>query len=679
MNPFFQEYNTPFETIPFSKITLEHFKPAVEEGIKLSEKEIKEITHNTSTASFENTIVALENAGDILSKVTSVFFNLNSAETSQEMQALAQDLSPLLTAHSNDIAMNSELFARVKTVFEKGQTALTEEQKTLLEKSYKGFTRNGANLIKSDKEKLRKIDQELATLSLTFGENVLKESNAFEMLLCNEQELDGLPQGIKDSALAMAKAKEKEGWLFTLDYPSYIPFMTYSSKRNLREKMYKAFSSKAIKSNENNNAVIINNLTKLRAQRAKLLGFTNHAEYVLAERMAKTPNKVLSFLDKISSKALPFAKTEFETLKDYAKKLDGIDKLEKWDGGYYAEKLKKEKFNIDDELLRPYFQLDKVIAGVFKTAEKLFGITFNKITDIDKYHQDVITYEVQNQDGRHLAIFYADFFPRPGKRQGAWMTNFRGQKKLEKQDQRPHVSIVCNFTKPTEKKPSLLTFNEVTTLFHEFGHALHGILANGNYESLSGTSVYWDFVELPSQLMENWCYEKECLDLFAKHFETGDSIPKEYIQKIKDSANFMSGMATVRQISLGKLDMGWHTLSPDNDQYIDVQAFENQAIKGLDFYPNVKESCTSTSFSHIFQGGYSSGYYSYKWAEVLDADAFEAFLEKGIFNKEVADSFKNNILSAGGSEHPSILWKRFRRRDAKPDALLKRAGLITSS
>ncbi|MGB1038537.1 MAG: M3 family metallopeptidase, partial [Bacteroidia bacterium] len=472
-----------------------------------------------------------------------------------------------------------------------------------------------------------------------------------------------------------AKAKELEGWIFTLDYPSYIPFMTYSTRRDLRQKMHRAFGSKGFQKNKNNNEDIIKELVKLRADRAKLLGYESHAHYVLEERMAKSPSNVFNFLSNIEEKALPFAEKEFEELSEYAKKQDSIDKLQKWDAAYYSEKLKKDRFAIDDELLRPYFQLERVVAGVFKTAKKLFGITFHQRTDIDLYHGDVQTYEVKDKDGKHLAVFYADFFPRSGKRQGAWMTSFRSQKKENNVDQRPHVSIVCNFTKPTETKPSLLTFNEVTTLFHEFGHALHGMLANGTYASLSGTSVYWDFVELPSQLMENWCYEKECLDLFAKHYETGESIPEEYIEKIKDSSNFMAGMGTIRQIGLGRIDMGWHSLTHETN--LSVKQFETKQLEGLDLYPAVNETITSTSFSHIFQGGYSSGYYSYKWAEVLDADAFEAFQENGIFNQETALSFKKNILSAGGTEHPSKLYKRFRGRDAKPDALLKRAGLAS--
>jgi len=702
MNPFFETYDTIFGTIPFTKINITHYVPAVSKGIEEAKAEVDAIVSNADAPTFTNTIGALEDSGETLTKVTSAFFNLNSAETSDEMQAIAQEISPLLTAHGNEVAMNAGLFAKVKAVFEGDQSNLTTEQKTLLEKSYKGFARNGANLNEADKETLKVIDAQKSKLSLTFGENVLKESNAFQMHLTDEADLDGLPDGIKEAAAAEYKIKSKskeesddssDNWVFTLDYPSYIPFMTYSTRRDLRQKMHRAFGSKGFQDNENNNEEVIQELVSLRAERAALLGYESHAHYVLEERMTKSPSVVFDFLDNIQEKALPFAKKEFEELSAYAKKLDGIDQLQKWDSGYYSEKLKKEKFAIDDELLRPYFQLEKVTDGVFTTAQKLFGITFHKRTDIDTYHAEVVTYEVKDENDKHLAIFYADFFPRAGKRQGAWMTSFRSQKITSEGDQRPHVSIVCNFTKPTETKPSLLTFNEVTTLFHEFGHALHGMLAKGTYSSLSGTSVFWDFVELPSQLMENWCYEKDCLDLFAKHYETGEAIPAEYIDKIKKSANFMAGMGTIRQVGLGKIDMGWHSightersrsatntateLHPSTPlRMTSVKAFETKQLEGLDFYPEVKETMISTSFSHIFQGGYSSGYYSYKWAEVLDADAFEAFLEKGIFDRETAKSFQENILSAGGTEHPSVLYKRFRGRDAKPDALLKRAGLV---
>lgn len=696
MNPLLQSFDTPFQTPPFSHIKLEHFRPAFEQGITLAQQEIDVITSSKALPTFENTIAALDYAGKQLSAVSSIFFNLNSAETSDEMQALAQEVSPLLTKHSNDILLNEDLFKRIKHVHDNKPQGLSAEQDTLLDKTYKGFSRNGALLNDTDKEKLRKIDDRLAILSLTFGQNVLKESNAFELVIDNEEDVADMPEGIKDAAADTATERGYEGkWVFTLDYPSYIPFMTYCQNRDLRKQMFLAFGAKAYHDNEQNNTEIIKELVQLRLERANLLGYKSHSDYVLEERMAESATAVNAFLDELEEKAMPFAQKEFKKLEAFAQQLDGIETLQKWDAAYYTEKLKKQELDLDDELLRPYFKLENVVAGVFKTAEKLFGIQFTERNDIDIYHSDVTAYEVTDENGKHLAIFYADFFPRPGKRQGAWMTSYRSQYKKGSEEIRPLVSIVCNFTKPTSKKPSLLTFNEVTTLFHEFGHALHGILANGTYASLSGTSVYWDFVELPSQLMENWCYEKVCLDLFAKHYETGEPIPKEYIERIKKSANFMSGMATIRQLMFGKLDMAWHSMSyidrsgdesdsdtndiPPNtnkDNQLSVKDFERKQLKSLDLYPEVEETCTSTQFSHIFQGGYSSGYYSYKWAEVLDADAFEAFKEEGVFNRDTASRLKDHILSAGGIEHPSILYKRFRGKEPTVDALLKRSGLL---
>lgn len=679
MNPFLSTYKTPFETIPFSKINNKHYLPALKKGIELTQAEIQNIISDPQPPTFQNTIEIMEKTGDIINKVTAAFFNLNAANTNDEMQSLAQEISPLLTAHGNDIMMNKELFDRIKVVYESGFEGLTTEQETLLTKTYKSFVRNGANLSENEKNRLREIDTLTAKLSLTFGEHVLKESNQFKLVLDNQKDLSGLPQSVIEAASITAKSEGYENkWVFTLDYPSYIPFMTYAENRSLREQMYRAFNSKGFQDNDNNNTAVVRKITKLRAERAQLLGYESHAHYVLEERMAESPSKVLDFLNDIQSKAIRHAKNEFDELTAYAHQLDQIKQLQKWDGTYYSEKLKKEKFAIDDELLRPYFQLENVIDGVFKTAQKLFGITFKQRNDIDVYHEDVTTYEVLSDKNEHLAVFYADFFPRPGKRQGAWMTSFRSQKIEDNRNIRPHVSIVCNFTKPTDELPSLLSFQEVTTLFHEFGHALHGIFANGNYASLSGTSVFWDFVELPSQLLENWCYEKECLNLFAKHHQTNEVIPVDYVQKIKNSSNFQAGMATLRQIGLGKIDMGWHAISLDNAEKLenDFIAFESSQLKGIDLYPSVYGCCVSTSFSHIFQGGYSSGYYSYKWAEVLEADAFEAFKEMGIFNSKVAHKFRDHILSSGGSEHPSILYRKFRGKDATIDALLNRAGLI---
>jgi Zn-dependent oligopeptidase len=671
MNPLLQD----FTTAPFSKISNSHFQPAIKKAIEIAKAEIDEIINNSEKPSFENTTVTLDFTGEKLNRITSIFFNLNSAETNDEIQKIAQEVSPRLTAFGNDITLNEDLFKRVKAVFDQKETLdLTAEQTMLLDKQYKSFARNGANLNEFDKNKLRKIDAQLSTFSLKFGENVLAETNTFEMHLTNEKDLSGLPESAKEAAKEMAKSKEKEGWIFTLDYPSYIPFLTYADNRELRKKMAIAAGKKAFQKNEFNNEAIVLEIVNLRYQRANLLGYKTHAHFVLEERMAETPEKVIEFSNNLLEKAKPAALKEFKNLENYAKKLDGIDQLQKWDGAYYSEKLKKELFDLDQELLKPYFELENVIGGVFTIASKLYDLKFEEVFNIDTYHKDVKTYNVTDTNGNFVAVFYADFHPRKGKRNGAWMTSYKSQQIKNGINERPQISIVCNFTKPTETKPSLLTFNEVTTLFHEFGHALHGMLANTTYNSLSGTSVSWDFVELPSQILENWCFEKEALELFAKHFETGEVIPMKYVEKIKESASFHEGMQTLRQLSFGLLDMQWHGQNPS--EITSVKEFENEAFTDTKLYPDVIENCMSTAFSHIFQGGYSAGYYSYKWAEVLDADAFEYFLEKGIFHKEVATKFKENILSKGGTEKPMDLYKRFRGKEPKPDALLKRAGLI---
>ncbi len=678
MNPLLSIYNTPHNTPPFESIKNEHFLPAIQQLIEQAKREINNIVESAEPPNFDNTIVGLERSGKQLDRASSVFFNLNSAETSDEIQALAREISPVLTEFSNDILLNEQLFEKVKTVHqETDPNTLNDEQRMLLNKSYKGFVRNGALLNEADKSKLREIDVQLSQLSLEFGEHVLAETNKYEMVLSNESDLDGLPDGIKEAAAQTAKEKGHEGkWVITLDYPSYVPFMTYADNRALRKELSLAFSSKAFKGDELDNQEIVKKIVNLRNDRARLLGYETHAHFVLEERMAESPEKVLNFIEEIRKYGRPGAERDVQEVAEFARKLDSLEDLQKWDFGYYSEKLKKEKYSIDDELLKPYFKLENAIEGVFKTAEMLYGIHFVQNEEIQKYHEDVTVYEVRDQDNNHVSVFYADFFPRSGKRAGAWMTSYAGQYKDADGDHRPHVSIVCNFTKPTSTKPSLLTFNEVTTLFHEFGHALHGMLANGTYESLSGTSVYWDFVELPSQILENWCFEKECLDLFAKHYETGESIPSELIQKIKDSSNFMEGYQTMRQLSFGLLDMAWH--GQDNTQIEDIDAFEKKLFAELDVLPSVPGTNMSCSFSHIFQGGYSAGYYSYKWAEVLDADAFEYFKENGIFNKEIADRFKKNVLSAGGSEHPMTLYKRFRGQEPDVKALLRRAGLLES-
>ncbi len=674
MNPLL----TPFDTAPFSKIKNEHFKPAFLKAIEDARAEIDAIANSKEVPTFKNTIAALDFAGQQLDRVSSVFFNLNSAETNPEIQKIAQEVSPLLSEFSNDITLNEDLFKRVKAVYEqRDDLELTTEEHTLLDKKYKSFSRNGANLPTEKKKRLREIDAELSKLKLQFGENVLAETNKYEMHLTTEADLDGLPEGEKEAAAQLAKSKNKEGWLITLDYPSYIPFMKYAKNRELRKELSIAFGSKGFHSDELDNQKNIISIANLRHERAQLLGYKTHAHYVLEERMAETPEKVHQFLQELLEKAKPAAEREFAELENFAKQLDNIDRLEKWDGAYYSEKLKQKLFDLDDERLKPYFKLENVIAGVFKVAEKLFGLQFEEVFDIDKYHPDVKTYHVYDQDKNPVSLFYADFHPRPGKRGGAWMTSYKAQYVQNGINIRPHISNVCNFTKPTESKPSLLTFNEVTTLFHEFGHGLHGMLANTVYPGLSGTSVYWDFVELPSQIMENWCYEKEALELFATHYQTGETIPMELVQKIKDSATFQEGMATIRQISFGLLDMSWHGMDPSG--ITNVKAQEQLAFKETDLYPESPETCMSTSFSHIFQGGYSSGYYSYKWAEVLDADAFAYFKEEGIFNQEVATKFKDNVLSKGGTEKPMELYKRFRGSEPKIEALLKRAGLLAET
>ena len=680
-----QKFNTKHNTAPFSQIKLEDYQPAFEENIAKARAEVDAITSNPEAPTFENTIEALDFSGEALDRLSSIFFNLNSAETCDEMQKIAQDVSPLLTAFSNDIALNEDLFKRVKAVYDQKETlTLSPEQATLLDKKFKSFSRNGALLSDEKKEILRGIDKILAKLSLTFGENVLAETNNYKLHLTNEADSKGLPDGAKEMARSLAKSNDLEGWMFTLDFPSYLPFITYIENRELRKEMVIAAGKKAFQENDYDNQENVKNIVALRHDRARLLGYKSHSHFVLEERMAQTPEKVQSFLNDLLSKAKPAAEKEFAQLTAFAKELDGIDHLEKWDGAYYSEKLKQKLFNLDDEILKPYFKLENVLKGAFTIAEKLFGITFNEVFDIEKYHDDVQTFEVSFPSSREsknelVAVFYTDFFPRKGKRNGAWMTSFKPQYIKEEINERPHVSIVCNFTPPivssekSEAKPSLLTFNEVTTLFHEFGHALHGMLANTTYPSLSGTSVYWDFVELPSQIMENWCYEPEALALFAKHYLTGEIIPQEYVDKIKESASFLEGMATLRQLSFGILDMSFHG---EPQEILTVKSFEKSAMDGTTFYPDVAENCMSTSFSHIFQGGYSSGYYSYKWAEVLDADAFVYFQEKGIFDKETALKFKDTILSKGGTELPMELYKRFRGQEPKPEALLKRAGLL---
>ncbi|MGO2102573.1 MAG: M3 family metallopeptidase [Psychroflexus halocasei] len=672
-NPLLQHFEYP----PFSKIKNEHFKPAIEQALKDARKDITTIAEQSAEPTFKNTLEALEFAGDQLGKVTRIFFNLNSAETNPEIQKTAQEVSPLLSEFSNDLLLNEKLFARIKSIYnQKSELDLNDEQERLLDKVYKNFTRNGANLEKEKQAQLRDIDKQLSQLSLQFGENVLAETNAFELHIEDEKELDGVPESVKDSAQALAKEKEVSGYILTLDFPTYLPVMKFAKNRSLREKMLKGFGAKAFKDNEYNNTENVLKIVKLRYERAQLLGFETHADFVLQERMAKTPENVMSFLDEILTKAKPAAIKEFDELKSFAEKTDQITDFQKWDQAYYSEKLKQEKFDLNEDELKEYFELNNVIDGLFKVAHKLYQVNFKKNKTIDVYHEDVLVYDVTDDDGKFLATFYADFHPRAGKRDGAWMTTYKDQYVKNGKEERPQVSIVCNFTKPSAKQPSLLTFMEVTTLFHEFGHALHAMLANTVYPSLSGASVYWDFVELPSQLMENWCYEHEALELFAKHYKTEEVIPQELIEKIRKSANFMEGMQTIRQVSFGQLDMSWHNLNPS--EITDVKTHEKKAFEETSLLPDISSNCMSTAFGHIFQGGYSAGYYSYKWAEVLDADAFELFKEKGIFDSETAQKFKENVLQQGGTKDPMELYKNFRGQEPNPDALLRRAGLLES-
>jgi Zn-dependent oligopeptidase len=666
---------TPFETAPFSKIKNEHFSPAIKHFIAVTRTQINEISENKEAPTFKNTIEALDCTGLQLDRISSIFFNLNSAETNDEIQKIAQEVSPLLSDFRNDLLLNEKLFQRVKQVYDfKSSLSLNSEQNMLLEKQYKSFARNGANLSDKDKEILREIDGKLSKLKLKFGENVLAETNKFYLQITHKRELSGLPEGVIEMAAQTAKEKKMTGWIFTLDYPSYVPFVTYSNQRELRKKITVAFGQRSFNNNENDNQSLVLEIVNLRHQRAQVLGYFSHAHFVLEERMAKTPEKVLEFLYELLEKAKPAAQSEFKKLEDFAKELDGIDQLEKWDAAYYSEKLKQKLFDLDDEKLKPYFKLENVIEGVFEIANKLYQLNFKEVYNLDTYHEDVKTYEVTDQNNNFIALFYADFHPRAGKRSGAWMTSFKAQYKSQTKNERPHISNVCNFTKPTKSKPSLLSFNEVTTLFHEFGHGLHGMLANTTYKGLSGTNVSWDFVELPSQLLENWCYEKEALELFAKHYKSEQIIPMELINKIKASATFHEGMQTLRQISFGLLDIAWHGEDPSSVK--NVKEFETLSFSATQLYPDVKENCMSTSFSHIFQGGYSAGYYSYKWAEVLDADAFKYFKDHGVFNKKIAAKFKNTVLSQGGTCDPLELYIKFKGSKPNPEALLKRAGLI---
>ena len=668
MNILTQKFNTKYETAPFQEIKEESYLSAFHELIARSEKEIDAIANNPAEATFENTIEALAYSGEQLDRVSSIFFNLNSAETNDEIQKIAQEVSPILTEFSSKISQNEKLFQRIKKVFdEKENLDLNEEQKTLLNETYKGFVRNGALLNKEDKKKLEKIDIDLSVKSLNFGQNVLAATNAYFKHITNKEDLAGIPEPILAQYAEEAKERGLEGYAITLQYPSYIPAMTYADNRNLRQELALANGKKTFDGGEFDNQNLIKEIINLRQQKAELLGYKNFAEYVLEERMAESPKKVFDFLNQLLTAATPYAEKETAQLKELAK-ADGIDKMEAYDHAYYAEKLRKQKFDLNDEELKPFFPLEKVQDAVFDLAGKLFNLDFKEVTDIQKYHSEVRVYEVFENNSLK-AVLYVDYFPRKGKRAGAWMTSFKNQWKKDSTDSRPHISVVCNFSKPTAETPSLLTFQEVTTLFHEFGHALHGILADTQYPNLSGTSVKWDFVELPSQFLENYCYEPEFLKTFAKHYQTGEVLSDEKIKKINESKNFMEGYQTLRQLGFGLLDMAYHT-QPEAVQ--DIKTFETKQTEKCSLYPVNVETAISPSFSHIFQGGYSAGYYSYKWAEVLDADAFQYFKENGIFNSEIARKYKT-LLSLGGTQAPMELYKAFRGSEPKVESLLKRA------
>jgi len=677
-NPFFSPFETSFQMAPFNLIKNAHYLPAIQRGIIEARTEITEITEHLDPPTFENTIERLEASGALLDRVSQVLFNLNSAETSDEIQKITQEVSPLLTSFNNEIKLNKKLFERVKFVYDLNDV-LSDEEGMLLEKTYKSFARNGAGLDSKSQNRYKEITVALSSLALKFGENVLAETNNYELVLNKKEDLSGLPQDLIDRAKSLAVGKQwPDKWIFTLQAPSFIPFMENADHRGLRKQLFIAYMQKAFKEGANDNRNLVLNIVKLRAEMAELLGYDSYASYVLEERMAETPTRVQDFLDDLLLKSKVKAVQEVDEVKVFMTTL-GIDhELERWDWAYYAEKLRKNKFDFDDELLKPYFKLEKVINGVFKTAEKLFGLTFKFNDQIPIYHEEVKAYEVW--EGQELkAIFLADYFPRSGKRPGAWMTSYRGQKKVNDQRIIPQVSIVCNFTPSTKNRPSLLKFDEVKTLFHEFGHALHGMLADTKYESLSGTSVPWDFVELPSQILENWCYEPECLRLFAHHYETEEIIPSKYIERIKSAATFHEAYATMRQLSFAILDLSLHNQTYTAAQKMDpIDELEKEILAPTNLFPNIPNTNMSVQFSHIFAGGYASGYYSYKWAEVLDADAFECFKEKGIFDFKTAQSFKDCILSQGGTQRPMELYKKFRGAEPTVDALLMRAGLLLS-
>ena len=676
-NPFFENIHTPHDTVPFDRIAVEHYAPAIRRGIECQNEEIDTIVNNLESANFHNTILALEKSGQLLHRVEVVFDNLLNAETNDAMQELAKELMPLLSEHANNITLNERLFERVKTAYEhRNNEPLTAEQRKLTEDTYEGFVRSGANLQGADKEKYRELSRQLSLLTLQFSENNLKETNDYQLVLTDEAQLKGLPQSAIDAAAETAREKQQEGWVFTLHAPSYVPFLTYAADRDLRKEIYMVYNTKCTHANACNNLDIVKQLVNTRLALAQLLGYKDYATYKLERRMAQNSANVYHLLDQLLEAYKPTAQKEYAEVQALAREEQGADfTLMPWDWGYYSQKLKDRKFNLNDEMLRPYFELENVKKGVFGLATRLYGITFQKNPDIPVYHKDVEAFDVFDKDGSFLAVLYTDFHPREGKRSGAWMTSYKEQWIDEKtgENSRPHISLVMNFTKPTQDKPALLTFGELETFLHEFGHSLHGMFANTTYASLSGTNVYWDFVELPSQFMENFAVEKEFLHTFARHYQTGELIPDELVQRIVDSRNFNAAYACLRQVSFGLLDMAWYTRTTPFEG--NVMAYEKQAWARAQILPSVEGTCMSTQFSHIFAGGYSAGYYSYKWAEVLDADAFSLFKKQGIFDQKTAFSFRENILSRGGTEHPMTLYKRFRGQEPTIDALLIRNGI----
>ena len=678
INPFFEKYNTVHETVPFGDFTLADVEEAFVEGIKRDDELIEKITNNPEKPTFDNTIIYREEGKEhyysVLDKVSTAFFNLLSADTNDEMDQLAQKIQPMLTKHANDVTLNPKLFERIKYVH-RHHRKLTPEEKVLLDDTYKGLVRSGALLDDKGKERLRQLTEEAGMLSLQFSQNLLKENKAFQLHITDENDLDGLPESAREAAALNAKEQEKEGWVFTLDFPSYNPFMTYSTRRELRRRMYMEKNTVACHGNGEDNREICKRLINLRREMAQLLGYKTYADYVLERRMAENKKNVYRLLDQLIDAYMPTAVKEVEAIEKFARKTEGKDfKIEPWDFAFYSHKLKLKKYNIDAEMLRPYLQLDKVIDGVFGLANRLYGITFKENKDIKVYHPDVKAYEVFDNDGKYLAVFYADFYPRQGKQGGAWMTQYQGQFIDRKGvNVRPHVSVVMNFTKPTDDKPALLTLGEVETFLHEFGHSLHGMFANTRFESMSGTNVRWDFVELPSQFMENYAVEKEFLRTFAFHYETGEPLPDELIDRIVKSRNYNAAYACMRQVSFGLLDMAYYTLKEPFDE--DIMEFEKKAWKRAMVTKQTEGTCMTVQFSHIMAGGYSAGYYSYKWAEVLDADAFSVFKRNGIFDRETAQRFRDCILSKGGTEHPMTLYKRFRGGEPTIKALLKRNGI----